>query len=290
MRLPLIKPQRRAFISLTPLDVEARTPGGATAFLHRFDEPALRRELSEAGVLKGLADRGYGEVGLRIEIEGGEHRLSVVPRGARTRLIDLRLAEATLPLRDLAPGAPEAGVVSVLSIHWLAMQDPRAAFTLARPRLPGQRYPGLGLTRALIQRIHAWAAAWGKDALVNFPEYFHNAVFYSEAYHFASPVREGRFQALRRDLASLSVSAASRAVETGRVVEQPSGRRFVWETGEMLSPLTELARGFFESERYRRDVSEAREQTRFRLRGRPRQRFSPPQASQGHSPRSRRKL
>jgi hypothetical protein len=268
VRFHLSKPRRSTFISLTPLDLEAGTPGGPPVFLHRFDEAALRRELTEAGVLKGLADRGYGEVDLRIEIEAGEHRLCVVPRGARTRLIDLRLAEATLPLRDLTPGAPEAGVVSVLAIHWLAMQDPHASFTPERPRLPGQRYPGLGLTRALIRRIHSWAAAWGKDALVNFPEYFHNAVFYSEAYHFASPVREGRFQALRRDLASLPVSAASRAVETGRVVEQASGRPFVWETGEMLSPLTELARGFFESERYRRAVREAREQTRFRLGGR----------------------
>jgi hypothetical protein len=265
VRLRPGKTRRRAFIDLTPLDLAAESPGEAPVFLNRFDTAALRRELTEAGVLEGLAARGYGDVDLRIQVEEGEHRLVVVPRGGRTTLIDLRLAEATLLLRALEPAATDAGVLSVLSIHWLSMQDPRGSFTPERPRLPGQRYPGLGLTRELIQRIHQWAAAWGKDALVNFPEYFHNAIFYSAAYRFASPVREGRFQALRRDLASLSVAVASRAVDAGRVVDAGTGRAFAWETGEMLSPLTERAHDCVESERYTSAVQEAREQVRFRL-------------------------
>jgi hypothetical protein len=266
VRLLRKKARRRAFIDLRPIDIGVQAPGAAPLFLGRFDEDALRHELDEAGVFAGLARRGYHDVVLRLERVEREHRLLLLPRRARVSLIDLRLAEATLLLRELTAGSGDDRVVSVLAIHWLSMQDPRAPFTKARPRLPGQRHPGLGLGRELMLRIHQWAASWGKDALVNFPEYYHNAVFYSELYRFASPPREGRFQALRRDLAALSVAEASRAVDEGRVREGLKRRPFVWETGEMLAPLSDHVRAYLESDAYRDGVAAARAASRFRLR------------------------
>lgn len=264
MRLLPRKRRRRAFVDLLPLDVAGEAAGTPPLYLRRFEIALLRRELQEAGVLDGLARRGYADVDLTIEREEDEHRLFVLPRGSRVRLIDLRLAEAVILSPELLPG--EGAALYVLSIHWLSMQDPRARFTPERPRLPGQRHPGLGLARELILRIHAWAAAWGKDALVNFPEYYHNAVFYSELYRFASPVREGRFEALRRDLASMSVAQASRAVDSGKVLDAASGRRLLWEPGEMITPLTDRVRTALGSERYVSAVGAARETARFRLR------------------------
>lgn len=44
----------------------------------------------------------------------------------------------------------------------------------------------------------AWAASWHKDGLLNLPEYYHNAVFYSAIFRFIAPVRQGRFEALQR--------------------------------------------------------------------------------------------
>lgn len=260
------KKRRRAFIDLRPVDIGALLPAAPTLFLGRFDEEALRHELAEAGIFAGLARRGYGDVVLRFERVEREHRLLLLPRRGRVSLIDLRLAEATLLLSDLAPGASGQGVVSALTIQWLSMQDPRAAFTKARRRLPGQRHPGLGLTRELILRIHRWAASWGKDALVNFPEHYHNAVFYSALFRFASPEREGRFQALRRDLAALSVAAASKAVDQGRVREGLKRHPFAWQPGEMIAPLGDHVRGYLEGAAYQAAMADARAKARFRLR------------------------
>jgi hypothetical protein len=254
--------RRRSFVELTTLDLAADEPA-SRLFLGRFDEAGLRLELAAAGVLAGLERRGYEDVELRLEQEAGEHRLRVFPRTGRESLIDLRLSEATLRPLELTNGKGGADVLSVLSIHWLSMQDPGAPFTPERPRLPGQVHPGLGLARTLILRLHGWAQAWGKDALVNHPEYYHNAVFYSALYRFLSPARQGRFEALRRDLAALSVAEAAWSVERGRVLEEPGGRPFRWEPGAMIAGLTESSRTDLEGESYARGVAAARAACRF---------------------------
>lgn len=257
---------RRDFVDLTPLDVAADQPRDVPLFLRRFDEPSLARELDQAGLFTGLAARGYGAVRLRTSRGDGVHRLEVLSADAQHVLIDLRLAEETRVTAGLEPRPRAMDTISVLSIHWLEMQDPRAAFTPERPQLPGQRHPGLRLTRALILRIHAWAAAWGKDAVLNVPEYFHNAVFYASAYRFLSPARHGRFEALRRDLAALGVAAASAAIDAGRVEAVRDGRTFEWDAAEMAVPLTEPVRAYLESPEWARAAQAARAAEQFRLR------------------------
>src|SRR4029453_19687251 len=96
-----------------------------------------------------------------------------------------------------------------LVLYWMVLQNPRASFTLERPRLPGQDHPGLGAREPLYVMLTSWATAWGKDALLNVPEYFHNAVFYTARFRFLEPAEQGRFEALRRVLATLPVAEAS---------------------------------------------------------------------------------
>lgn len=257
---------RREFVDLTPLDVAENEPRDVPLFLRRFDEPSLARELDAAGLFTGLAARGYDAVRLRTSRGDGVYRLEVLSADERHVLIDLRLAEETRLTAALQPRPAGMDTISVLSIHWLEMQDPQAAFTAERPQLPGQRHPGLRLTRALILRIHAWAAAWGKDAVLNVPEYFHNAVFYASAYRFLSPARHGRFEALRRDLVGLGVAAASAAIDAGRVERAGDGARFEWDAAEMAVPITEPVRAYLESRDWARAAAAARENERFRLR------------------------
>jgi hypothetical protein len=254
---------RPPFIDLRPAEVEV-PPVGNGLFLGRLEPATVRHELEEAGILAGLAARGYADVLLRTSIEAGEHRLRILSADARATLVDLRLAEASALLKE--PGLFRLGLelLSFLSMRWLSLQDPGAAFTPDRPRLPGQRYPGLGLSRRFYERLLLWAEEWGKDGLVNYPQYFHNAVFYRRAFRFISPAREGRFAALARDLGALSVAEASAARWGGGGVGGGGGGP-AWEPGEMVSPLTRGLRGYLESPDYARAVEAARERTRFRV-------------------------
>ncbi len=265
-----MKPRRprRLFVDLRSAEMEL-TGSDTTLFLGRFAPEALQAELEASGLLAALAAKGHGRVEIRSEIAAGEHRLLVHPLGDHVSLIDLRMAEASALVEE--PLAQDQGldVLSFLAIHWLSSQDPLARFTDGRPRLPGQTLPGLGIGRRLLDLVLGWARAWGKDGLVNFPEYFHNALFYSKIFRFLSPGRQGRFEALARDLQALPTAAASWAIEEGRVVDLGSDQAFTWEPGEMVVPLTPRLTTYLESAAYRVAVGAEKETARFEVRESP---------------------
>ncbi len=248
------------------LDLSELEPSpSAPRFLGRLDSTALRRELDDAGVLSALEARGYPDPEIRIDEHEGEHRVVVAPCEGGESLIELRMAEGGLPVNDPALRDQGIEVLSVLSVHWLSLQDPRDVFTAERPPLPGQRHPGLRLGRQLYLRVIGWAAAWGKDALLNYPEYFHNARFYAPPFSFLSPAEQGRFEALCRDLAALPVAEASGAVEAGRVVDDSTGEPVEWAPGEMIAPVTEPVRRYLAGAAYRDAAAATRDAHRFRV-------------------------
>ena len=262
----MTKHMRRAFpIQMAHGDLDAAAGPGAR-FLGRWDAVDLRRELAEAGVLGALAEHGYPAVDVEISRDEGEHRLSVRPAGGTTSLIDLRMAEGALPVDDGVLRDCGQDVLSVLAVSWLALQDPRGAFTAARPQLPGQIYPGLGVSRLLFDHVLKWARAWGKDAVLNHPEYFHNARFYSPPFVFLSARDQGVFEALCRDLASLPVASAAAALEKGEVVDASTGAVVRWEGGPMAMPVSKALFSCFESSGYRDAVAQVRDGVRFTMR------------------------
>jgi hypothetical protein len=256
--------RRRPFVDLRSAEIQM--PEVPRLFLGRFELAALRAELEQAGIVRGLAERGHADIAIQTEYQGGEHRLRVDSASGGPSLIDLRLAEGTTLADEPLLRRHGLEVISFLSIHWLSLQDPTRDFTPDRPRLPGQSHPGLGLSRPLVERVLQWAAQWGKDGLLNLPEYYHNAVFYAKAFSFILPVRQGRFEALRRDLSLLHVAKASSAVEQGRVIEEPWGAPLHWEPGEMIVPVSDHVRAYLDSPEYRTAVARARDGARFRLR------------------------
>lgn len=271
--LPRKRRRRRPFVDLLPAELEAASPD-SNLFLGRLDHDRLRRELEAAGILAALARRGFPEVALRTEREADEHRLRVLPARGRVTLIDLRVAETALAAGDPALRGFGVDVLSFLAVRWLSLQDPKRRFTRERPRLPGQRHPGLGLGTRLYAVLKGWAAGWGKDGLLNFPEYFHNAVLYSTLFRFVAPARQGRFEALARDLAPLHVAAASAALDAGRVVDAASGDGVRWEAGEMVAPLTAPLQAYLDSPVYRDAVAAVRDSVRFEVQAKRRSRRS----------------
>ena len=266
----MTKRSRRGFpIQLAHGDLDPPT-GPAARFLGRWAAVDLRRELAEAGVLDALAERGYTKVEIRLSREEGEHRLTVLPEDGVVSLIDLRMAEGALSVEDPILRACGQFVLSVLAVNWMAVQHPQGAFTPERPQLPGQTHPGLGLSRLLFSHVLRWARAWGKDAVLNHPEYFHNARFYAPPFVFLSAQDQGRFEALCRDLAPLPVAAAAAAIENGQVVDDETGAVVQWEGRPMAMPVSEALRACFESKGYRDVVAQERESVRFTVRGVPR--------------------
>jgi hypothetical protein len=255
------------FVDLRAADAEPASLSEPGCFLGRFDAAALEREMEATGILRALAERGHRNVRISADLGEGEHRLRILPARGDEPLVELRASELTVVTDEPLLRARDVDLLYVLAVHWFTLQDPGAAFRPDRPRLPGQRHPGLGIGRRFYGWLVAWAHEWGKDGLLNFPEYYHNAVFYSSMFRFISAARQGRFEALRRDLGSRPVCDASAAVDGGHVVEEPGATPFRWQAAEMVSPVTRGLKAALESDDYQAAVAKAREGVRFRVTG-----------------------
>jgi hypothetical protein len=240
--------------------------------LDHYDEASLLERLEQYGVLPRLRERGYGEV--RVEIDSRDRTREVVRLEAQATAAtqatggwhlvgEAHLCAGEFSIeRDFAPllaGVP----LRLLFIQWLKLQDPLRSFTAARPALPGQKCPGLRVGKEIMGMFVALAEKLGLDGILNIPEFGHNAVLYSAKFRFLRPEMEGTLEALRRDLATLSLARASWAVALGCVVDQTTGRPYQWPQEEQILPVSDRLAAHFESPAYGSAVAATRERARF---------------------------
>ena len=148
--------------------------------------------------------------------------------------------------------------VDFLNIKWFSLQNPRAHFTVERPRLPGQMFPGTGMGRKALKLLTALAVNEGRDGIVNNPEHFHNAYFY-EGFMFLNPTDQGRFQRMIRDLKpdmkEHKLSIVSWAIYLGFLTE--NGKKIKWNLHEQVLPLSMSMVRYFHRWEYRKEVKRA---------------------------------
>jgi hypothetical protein len=144
----------------------------------------------------------------------------------------------------------------VLYVHWLSLRHPRAQFSLLRPRLPGQEVPGLGLARETGEMLALMALRLGLAGVAYRPAHYHTAFAGRHHFSFVEAERQGRFEALIRDLRDVPLLEATRAIEAGRVMLD--GKPYEWEPDEMVLWLREHPEE-------RGEVAVERERARFTL-------------------------
>ncbi|KAK4046096.1 hypothetical protein OIV83_006349 [Microbotryomycetes sp. JL201] len=90
----------------------------------------------------------------------------------------------------------------VTEIVWMQSHDPRSKD--ARPLLPGQRFPGLGLARVIGETMERMSVESSvTDGLLNFPFYFHLAVAYSSrGWRHVDPAMEAYVEFVTRQVES----------------------------------------------------------------------------------------
>jgi len=152
-------------------------------FLGRYNEKDLLHLLDKVGITAILHQKGYRNLVISIyRHEDFSSRLYVNfdSLDKETRIIELIVREGYFrPKQIFVEGYAFTEGLSILLIEWLALQDPRAAFSERRPRLPGQMYPGLGGLMNIQALLYRFARASEKDAIVDVPEHYHGAVIYS---------------------------------------------------------------------------------------------------------------
>lgn len=202
------------------LGLRPRRPGTLLGF---YSAGGIEHALDRYGILAELTSLGYGA--FRVELSADDDvgdRLRVFGSVGRAEYL---LIETVLE-RRIIDGAP------VLYVHWLTLRNPAARFTAQRPRLPGQEVPGLGLAHEAAELFARMAERLGLEGVAFRPANFHNAYAGRTVLRFVEAGRQGRFEALLRDLAGTPPAALTQALAEGRV--QMNDAPYVWEAEEMV--------------------------------------------------------
>ena len=144
------------------------------------------------------------------------------------------------PLLELRVRRDRASVpdMEALYVEWLLLQDPRAEFG-ERPRLPGQKYPGLGLLREMVALLVVVCEQLGLDGILFVPAHYYMAALGRRHLRFVRTEDAAVFEAMRAAVADLDLATATRAMEDGRVVDRQSGAAVPWHTPPMIMPVSE---------------------------------------------------
>ena len=194
--------------------------GERKLWLGYYSSEGLEHALHRYGVLGELRRMGYGPFRVEVRDEGV---------GQSVRTLDAPTGEVLI--EAVAEKKTVAGA-EMLYVHWLTLRNPRARFSDARPRLPGQDVPGLGLSREITALLLRVAVRLGLEGLAFRPASYHLAYAGRETMRFVDPARQGQFEALAEALRALPLAEATQAVVDGRV--RLNGAPYQWQTEEMV--------------------------------------------------------
>lgn len=237
-------------------------------FLGFYSQQGIETAFERYGIREILQERGFNDVHIAVELSDPfVHQLHMWegpkdhPDARISELRVRRLAE----LEEESFPKDERGGRDFLLVDWLLLQNPRADFTDTRPRLPGQRFPGIGIGPEVMEMLQIMAERLDLAGIVTHPMYLHNAALYGLRCRFVTPETEGRFRALLRDLHGHGLSEASWAVELGAVTCVESGETLTWQGREQLFALDRRVAKHFERTSYVRARDAAYRRCHFAL-------------------------
>jgi acetoin utilization deacetylase AcuC-like enzyme len=180
-----------------------------------YTADGLEYALERYGVLAVVRRLGFTD--LHVVLEGHTVRLL---SGKDAVLLELEVEKKPIEGSEL------------LFVNWLSLRNPRAQFSQTRPQLPGQQVPGLGLAEEATALLALMAERLRLDGVAFRPSWYHMAYAARHASRFVDAGRQGRFEALLRDLKPLTLLDATRAVAEGRV--KLNGEPYTWEAEPMV--------------------------------------------------------
>jgi acetoin utilization deacetylase AcuC-like enzyme len=206
------------------VDLFPSAPHRPPRLLDFYTPQGIELALHQYGFLGHLERLGYSRFHVAVDATGTGDRLRVFgcDRDGHEHL----LVESVVARRMVA-GA------EVLFVNWLTLRHPRAQFSSLRPPLPGQDVPGLGLAREATELLGRMALRLDLAGVAFRPAWYHMAYAARRSASFVDPARQGRFEALVRDLRRLPLLEATSALARGKVLM--NGVPYTWEADDMVA-------------------------------------------------------
>jgi len=239
---------------------------GTVLFLGRFTANEVSGVLAKMGFFKEARKRGLWPI--VTDLDSSEypplqrfrifHREMIPDR----LIVDLKIREGLFnPAGKLVAPAPLREFTALI-FEWLTLQNPEAAFTERHGSLPGQQHPGLGMSKRIMDIFIYLGRTAGKDGLLAFPAFYHNAVLFSRYFRFANPAKEAEVQTIRRTFTHVPIKQMAWIVFLG-CLKNADGSSYEWRAEEQVLPLSKDVREHFDSRAYRDRVKDGINRARF---------------------------
>ena len=251
--------------SMFNLDLGRR---GSTFFLGYYSEEGIKLALHKYGVYKKLQQHGFQNVVTIIDTSDPyRHKITIYHNQQHQNniIIELVLRKDFFTIRMPYPCPFNGKTYLGLTIDWLCIQNLLGSFDQDRPQLPGQKYPGLGFSAVVVELLMIICWRLNLAGLINIPEFYHNAVFYSKIFYYLDPLDQARYLALNQSLGKYPLDKISWAIDWGCVTEIGDQQPFTWFVKQQIVPLEKDLKQMYKSKEYRDFVSTQAKSFRFVL-------------------------
>jgi hypothetical protein len=241
---------------------------GLDLFLGRYTMEEIEERLRQRGILDKLATAGYPDVKVEVNTDLVYNHRLYVHTGVRDYdhiLIELRLREGMFEPKTQFIPEVRVGALSMIMVDYLLLQNPKAGFHPGRPALPQQNYPGLGILKDMIPMVIEVVRESGRAGVLDVPEHYHGALFYSKWFKFINPAMDGKFRAMRRDLGSHPLNVVSVCVFNECLKNLATGECEKWAPGEQVLPISDLMLDYYGHPRYNEMSERAFTENRYDL-------------------------
>jgi len=184
-------------ISQEELFNDLTTSRGTSRFLGVFSKRGIEFTLGKFGYFDHLKQVSLTEPIVYLDTSDSfKHRVQI-----NHRIDDKLLLSGEIVMRRSTFKTPPIDELKyppadLLVIEWFLLQNPLKKFTRRRPQLPGQDYPGLGISDIIFEIFYWMAKRIRADGVVLVPNYLHTGIFYGRRFMFINPINQGTLFAL----------------------------------------------------------------------------------------------
>jgi hypothetical protein len=250
---------------LFQLDIGKR---GGDFFLGYYSQEGVKLALEKYGFYAELKNRGFNNVKTVIDTTDlYKHKIAVYNEGKKQHnlLIELVVRKSFFKLNLPFKHKHNGKCFHTLTIDWLSMQNPNAEFTVRRPRLPGQKHPGLGMSIMAVELLMITCWRLKLAALVNFPGHYHNAFLYSKIFYYLDPAAQAKYLAIKKAFNSFPLDKLSWGIDWGCVKDLNKNEIFTWIISEQIVPVDERLKKLFSGNKYKKYVNDKMKQYKFKF-------------------------
>ncbi len=241
-------------LSLTQEELfnDLTTSRGTSRFLGVFSTRGIEFTLRKFGYFDHLNQVGLAEPIINLDTDDSyKHRIQINHRIGEELLLSGEIIMRRSTFESPPLGDKKYPPADLLVIEWFLLQNPLKKFYRKRPQLPGQDYPGLGISNIIFEIFYWMAKRLKADGVVLVPNYLHTGIFYGRRFMFINPQKQGTLFAIDKiRTIKYSLNQLSWACAEGQLINKKTDSIFLWKPAPMMLPVSRLAREYFGSELY----------------------------------------